>query len=160
MYKKQNKYKKIDLEVINQTLINISDDHNDYDDIHFLLGQLHQVNFTKFEFWSNDQINDLLNRHNIDVSVFEKEPEVEKSNTDIVYNKIIDFVTINNGEYKRELIQYLRINIEAIPKGKISSTLRRLNKIGVLEIKLHETSKQKIISKGRYWDSHIGKGGN
>ena len=59
MYKKENKYKKIELEVINQTLINISDDHNDYDDIHFLLGQLHQVNFTKFEYWSNDQINNL-----------------------------------------------------------------------------------------------------
>ena len=155
MYNKEKKYKKPDLEIVNQILVKITDDHADHDDLHFLVANLHQINFTKFERWSEEEINNLLNRNNIDISIFEKEKEVEKSYVDVVYNTIIEFVTDNNGEYKSELVTYLKNNIDVIPKGKISSTLRRLKKLGILEMSIHETSKQKIISKGRYWTSHI-----
>ena len=155
MYNKEKKYKKPDLEIVNQILVKITDDHDDHDDLHFLVANLHQINFTKFERWSEEEINNLLNRNNIDISIFEKEKEVEKSYVDVVYNTIIEFVTDNNGEYKSELVTYLKNNIDVIPKGKISSTLRRLKKLGILEMSIHETSKQKIISKGRYWTSHI-----
>ena len=157
MYNKEKKYKKPDLEIVNQVLAKVSDDHIDYDDLHFLVGNLHQINFTKFERWSEEEINDLLNRNNIDISIFEKEKEVEKSYVDVVYNKIIEFVTDNDGEYKSELVTYLKNNIDIIPKGKISSTLRRLRKLGILDISYHETSRQKVISKGRWWSSHIDK---
>ena len=155
MYNKEKKYKKPDLEIVNQILVKITDDHNDHDDLHFLVANLHQINFTKFGGWSEEEINNLLNRNNIDISIFEKEEEKEKSFVDVVYNRIIEFVTDNNGEYKSELVTYLKNNIDVIPKGKISSTLRRLKKLGILEMSIHETSKQKIISKGRYWTSHI-----
>ena len=164
MYKKEKKYKKPDLEIVNQLLVKISDDHADHDDLHFLVANLHQINFTKFSGWSQEEINNLLNRNNIDISIFEKEKEVEKSYVDIVYNRIIEFVTDNNYEYKSELVTYLKNNIDIIPKGKISSTLRRLRKLGILDISYHETSKQKVISKGRWWSSHVDnkiwKGGN
>ena len=111
MYNKEKKYKKPDLEIVNQVLAKVSDDHIDYDDLHFLVGNLHQINFTKFERWSEEEINDLLNRNNIDISIFEKEKEVEKSYVDVVYNKIIEFVTDNDGEYKSELVTYLKNNI-------------------------------------------------
>jgi hypothetical protein len=155
MYNKEKKYKKPDLEIVNQILVKITDDHADHDDLHFLVANLHQINFTKFGGWSEEEINNLLNRNNIDISIFEKEEEKEKSFVDVVYNRIIEFVTDNNGEYKSELVTYLKNNIDVIPKGKISSTLRRLKKLGILEMSIHETSKQKIISKGRYWTSHI-----
>ena len=159
MYNKEKKYKKPDLEIVNQILVKISDDHKDHDDLHFLVANLHQINFTKFGGWSEEEINNLLSRNNIDISIFEKEKEVEKSYVDVVYNKIIEFVTDNNGEYKSELVTFLKNNIDVIPKGKISSTLRRLKKLGIIEESTHETTGSKIISKGRYWNSHIKQGG-
>ena len=80
--------------------------------------------------------------------------------SDDVFDVIVEFVSQNNNEYKKELIDFVKCKLPNLPKGKISSTLRRLKKLGIIEQSVHETSRQKIISKGRYWDSHIGKGGN
>ena len=80
--------------------------------------------------------------------------------SDDVFDVIVEFVSQNNNEYKKELINFVKSKLPNLPRGKISSTLRRLKKLGIIEQSVHETSRQKIISKGRYWDSHIGKGGN
>lgn len=161
MYKEEKKYKKPDLEIVDQILAKVTEDKKDHDDLHFLVANLHQINFTKFAKWSEEEINNLLNRNNIDISIFEKEKEIEKSSEpDESFGTIIEFVSNNNGEYKKELVQFVKSKLPNLPKGKISSTLRRLKKLGIIEQSVHETSKQKIISKGRYWDSHIGKGGN
>ena len=158
MYNKEKKYKKPDLEIVNQILVKITDDHADHDDLHFLVANLHQINFTKFERWSEEEINNLLNRNNIDISIFEKEKEIEKSSElDESFDTIVEFVSNNNGEYKKELVQFVKSKLPNLSKGKISSTLRRLKKLGIIEQSVHETSRQKIISKGRYWDSHIRK---
>jgi len=156
MYSKDKKYKKPELEIVNNILKNISEDHSDHDDLHFFVANLHQVNFTKFLDWSEDQLNDLLSRNNIDVSIFEKEEEVTTSKNDGVFDQIVSFISANKSEYKKEVVDHVKRNLPNLPKGRIASTLRRMKKLGIIEQSVHETTNRKIVSKGRYWNSHIG----
>lgn len=156
MYSRNKQYKKPDIEIVNSVLKHISDDHEDHDDLHFFVANLHQASFTKFADWSEDELNNLLSRNNIDISVFEKEKETNRNKNDFVFDTIIEFVSSNNGEYKKELVSHIKQKLQNLPKGKISSTLRRLTKLGIIEQSVHETTNKKIVSKGRYWNSHIG----
>ena len=110
--------------------------------------------------WTNeDDFNQLLKKYEVDISPYIKEQEKEPE-PDFTFDTIVEFVSKNNREYKKELIDFVKSKLPNLPRGRISSTLRRLKKLGIIEQSVHETSRQKIISKGRYWDSHIGKGGN
>jgi predicted transcriptional regulator len=71
----------------------------------------------------------------------------------------VEFVSTKSGEYKKELVDFVKNKLTELPRGKISSTLRRLKKLGIIEESTHETTGSKIISKGRYWNSHIKQGG-
>ena len=79
--------------------------------------------------------------------------------SDDVFDVIVEFVSTKSGEYKKELVDFVKNKLTELPKGKISSTLRRLKKLGIIEESIHETTGSKIISKGRYWNSHIKQGG-
>ena len=79
--------------------------------------------------------------------------------SDDVFDVIVEFVSTKSGEYKKELVDFVKNKLTELPRGKISSTLRRLKKLGIIEESTHETTGSKIISKGRYWNSHIKQGG-
>ena len=136
MYSSKIQYKKPDLDVVNTVLKNVSDDHQDHDDLQFFVANLHQVSFTKFADWSEEELNNLLSRNNIDVSIFEKE---------------------NVGEYKSEIIKRVIGRMPEITKGKVRTAIRKYCRLGILEQTKHETSNKNVLSKGRYWTSYFGK---
>ena len=73
---------------------------------------------------------------------------------------MLNLFSNNNGEYKKELVQFVKSKLPNLPRGRIFLTLRRLKKLGIIEQLFMKLQDRRIISKGRYWDSHIGKGGN
>ena len=107
---------------------------------------------------SEEHFNNLLHKYKIDIKPYIKE-EDKPTEPDESFDTIVEYVSANNGEYKKELIQFVKSKLTNLPRGKISSTLRRLKNLGIIEQSVHETTGSKIISKGRYWNSHIKQGG-
>lgn len=79
--------------------------------------------------------------------------------SDDVFDHIVCFVSANKSEYKKETVEHVKLKLPNLPKGRISSTLRKMKKLGIIEESTHETSGAKILFKGRYWNSHIKQGG-
>ena len=86
------------------------------------------------------------------------EEEKPKQEPNPSFDFVIDIIKKNNGEYKSEVIKMVLQKLPNIKKGKIRTTIRKCVRLGILEQSKHETSNKNILSKGRYWDSHIGKG--
>jgi len=107
---------------------------------------------------SEESFNNLLQKYKIDITPYIKE-EDKPTEPDESFDTIVEYVSANNGEYKKELVQFVKSKLPNLPRGKISSTLRRLKNLGIIEQSVHETTGSKIISKGRYWNSHIKQGG-
>ncbi len=165
MYKKENKYKDVSSDdPVYARLEKLQDTTNDVQvirDTERLIMFLANLHFPTMccNWESEESFNNLLQKYKIDITPYIKEEE-KPTEPDESFDTIVEFVSNNNGEYKKELVQFVKSKLPNLPRGKISSTLRRLKKLGIIEQSVHETSRQKIISKGRYWDSHIGKGGN
>ena len=159
MYSRKIQYKKPDLDVVNTVLKNVSDDHQDHDDLQFFVANLHQVSFTKFADWSEEELNNLLSRNNIDVSIFEKEKDntEERQKRSIVFDHLVEIVSQNVGEYKSEIIKRVIGRMPEITKGKVRTAIRKYCRLGILEQTKHETSNKNVLSKGRYWTSYFGK---
>jgi hypothetical protein len=159
MYSKNKKYKKPDLEIVNSLLKHISYNNKDHDDMHFFVGNLHQVNFTKFVKWSDNELNDLLKRNNVDVSLFEKEKQSfeKKTENNQVFHMLVELISKNNNEYKKEIISTIKDKLPLLSKGKISSSIRKYCKLGMIEQSNHPTTNKNILSKGRYWTSYMGR---
>ena len=165
MYKKENKYKDVSSDdpvyiMLDQLQDTTNDSQviQDTQDLIMFLGNLHFPSMC-CNWKGEESFNNLLQKYKIDITPYIKEEE-KPTEPDESFDTIVEFVSKNNGEYKKELVQFVKSKLPNLPRGKISSTLRRLKKLGIIEQSVHETSKQKIISKGRYWDSHIVKGGN
>ena len=165
MFLKTNKYKDVpNDDPVFARLEKLQDTTNDVqvirdtEKLNMFLANLHYP-FMCCGWEGEDHLNNLLEKYKIDISPYIKGEE-KPTEPDESFDTIVEYVSNNDGEYKKELVQFVKSKLPNLPKGKISSTLRRLKKLGIIEQSVHETSRQKIISKGRYWDSHIGKGGN
>ena len=163
MYEEKNKY--IDVPSDDKQLIRIeqlydttkeSDVIRDCEHLIMLLGNLSYPKFCTG--WVDvESFNKLLDKYKIDVSIYQKGVEKPKE-VNPSFNYIISIIKNNNGEYKSEVIKMVLKQIPNIKKGKIRTAIRRYCKLGILEQSKHETSNKNILSKGRYWNSHIGKG--
>tara|TARA_R100001510_G_C7613976_1_gene176676 strand:- start:61 stop:537 length:477 start_codon:yes stop_codon:yes gene_type:complete len=154
MFKTDIKYKKIELDVVNEFVKHIPEDHKDHDDIVFFIANIHQWKQTKFEFWNVDQINDLLDRNNLDVSVFENTITENKDNPTInIFDKIVEFIFDKQREYKSELISYVKSKDQMVKTSAISNQIKKMIDNGILESV--SQSGQSVLSKGRYWNTHI-----
>ena len=162
MYEEKNKYvdvpnddpvfKKLD------QLQDTTTDSQVIKDTENLIMILGNLNFPKLTCaWNGvEHFNKLLDKYKIDVSIYQKGVEKPKE-PNPSFDHIIAIIKNNNGEYKSEVIKMVLKEIPNIKKGKIRSAIRRYCKLGILEQSKHETSNKNILSKGRYWDSHIGK---
>ena len=154
MFKTDIKYKKIELDVVDEFVKHIPEDHKDHDDIVFFIANIHQWKQTKFEFWNVDQINDLLDRNNLDVSVFENTITDNKDNLTInIFDKIVEFIFDKQREYKSELISYVKSKDQMVKTSAISNQIKKMIDNGILESV--SQSGQSVLSKGRYWNTHI-----
>jgi len=154
MFKTDIKYKKIELDVVDEFVKHIPEDHKDHDDIVFFIANIHQWKQTKFEFWNVDQINDLLDRNNLDVSVFENTITDNKDNPTInIFDKIVEFIFDKQREYKSELISYVKSKDQMVKTSAISNQIKKMIDNGILESV--SQSGQSVLSKGRYWNTHI-----
>ena len=154
MFKTDIKYKKIELDVVDEFVKHIPEDHKDHDDIVFFIANIHQWKQTKFEFWNVDQINDLLDRNNLDVSVFENTITENKDNPTInIFDKIVEFIFDKQREYKSELISYVKSKDQMVKTSAISNQIKKMIDNGILESV--SQSGQSVLSKGRYWNTHI-----
>ena len=163
MYEEKNKY--IDVPSDDKQLIKIEqlyDTTNESSvirDCEHLIMMLGNLSYPKFcSGWVDaESFNKLLDKYKIDVSIYQKGVEKPKE-PNPSFDHIIAIIKNNNGEYKSEVIKMVLKEIPNIKKGKIRTAIRRCCKLGILEQSKHETSNKNILSKGRYWDSHIGKG--
>ena len=154
MFKTDIKYKKVELDVVDEFVKHIPEDHKDHDDIVFFIANIHQWKQTKFEFWNVDQINDLLDRNNLDVSVFENTITDNKDNPTInIFDKIVEFIFDKQREYKSELISYVKSKDQMVKTSAISNQIKKMIDNGILESV--SQSGQSVLSKGRYWNTHI-----
>lgn len=154
MFKTDIKYKKIELDVVDEFVKHIPEDHKDHDDIVFFIANIHQWKQTKFEFWNVNQINDLLDRNNLDVSVFENTITDNKDNPTInIFDKIVEFIFDKQREYKSELISYVKSKDQMVKTSAISNQIKKMIDNGILESV--SQSGQSVLSKGRYWNTHI-----
>lgn len=152
MFNKLIKYKKLENEVVDKFIGHISEDHNDYDDVVFFIANIHQWQQTKFEYWSEENINNLLSKHNLDVSVFEVEETNDEEPTINIFDTIVEFVSKNSREYKSEVISYVKSKDQMVKTSSISNQIKRMIANGILESITQ--SNQTVLSKGRYWDVH------
>jgi len=163
MYEEKNKY--IDVPSDDKQLIRIEQLYDTTKessviiDCEHLIMMLGNLSYPKFcTGWVDvESFNKLLDKYKIDVSIYQKGVEKPKE-VNPSFDYIISIIKNNNGEYKSEVIKMVLKQIPNIKKGKIRTAIRRYCKLGILEQSKHETSNKNILSKGRYWDSHIGKG--
>lgn len=152
MFSKDIKYKKLENEVVDKFISHISDNHIDYDDVVFFIANIHQWQQTKFEKWSEAQINELLTKHNLDVTVFELH-EIESNEPTInLFDIIVEFISDKSREYKSELINFVKSKDPTIKTSSISNQVKRMVDNGILESITQ--ANQSVLSKGRYWNVH------
>ena len=108
--------------------------------------------------WKGEEhFNSLLKKYNIDVNKYLVGQEKVKED-ELSFKYIISIMRNNEGEYKSEIIKLVLKELPNIKKGRETSYKEILRLIFFEQTK-HETSNKTILKKGRYWNSHISKGG-
>ena len=108
MYSLKKKYSKPDLEMVNKILSHVPE-NKDKEDLNMLVANIHFPTIC-YSWKSEEDFNNLLSKYKIDVSVFEKEKDSyeKKTENNELFNMIVDIISKNPNEYKKEIISTIK----------------------------------------------------
>lgn len=148
MYNQDKKYKDVPLD--NEVFTKLDKcDTNEAEDLSMLLANL-SMPVMCCVWKSVDDFNYLLNKYNIDISKFEKEPPtIEKSVKAEISDELFNLVDTGSHK-KRNLIKLLRDKFPNVNAGIIHRLLKKYLDLRILEIDRTYKTKPYVI-KGKYY---------
>ena len=76
-----------------------------------------------------------------------------------IFDTIVEYIVDKQREYKSELINYVKSKDQKVKTNAISNQIKKMVDNGILQSV--SQSGQSVLSKGRYWNTHINlKGDN
>jgi hypothetical protein len=70
-----------------------------------------------------------------------------------IFNNIVKFIVNKEREYKSEVINYVKSKDQMVKTNAISNQIKKMIDNGIIESV--NQSGQSVLSKGRYWNTHI-----
>ena len=70
-----------------------------------------------------------------------------------IFDSIVEFIVNKEREYKSEVINYVKSKDQMVKTNAISNQIKKMIDNGILESV--SQSGQSVLSKGRYWNTHI-----